>query len=394
MINYDKLRVSENMINRFATSYLKSHYYQYGMPMTISFLVTNKCNLRCKHCFNRTNENENTNELSLDEYEKISKSMSFFSSGLFCGGEPFIRKDLSEIIRLFRKNNNMQWASTTTNGIMTDSIVEQTEKICFEDKNKRFVLNFSLDGYEKEHDLIRGTGVYKKVIETIKEVNKIKSKYTNLQIGIVSTMSTINQYVLEQFFDEISHELEPDVLSLLLVRQSPRDGEYLKKIDIEAYKKTKRKLDELFIKGKNGNVDSVLGYFPLTFYEYIENTLKNNKRDFYCYAGRYGAYINFDGEVNACEILGDEKCNRNAISMGNLRDYDMDFIKLWNSEQADIVRNRINRCEACMNCTHETEGILPSIYFEPNTNEWKKKIKIIKEMEKNNVTNDGITITI
>ena len=52
--------------------------------------------------------------------------------------------------------------------------------------------------------------------------------------------------------------------------------------------------------------------------------------------------------------------------MGNLRDYDMDFIKLWNSEQALKVKQLVNRHKVCEQCTHETEGILPSIYFEPN----------------------------
>jgi hypothetical protein len=52
--------------------------------------------------------------------------------------------------------------------------------------------------------------------------------------------------------------------------------------------------------------------------------------------------------------------------MGNLRDFDMNFLKLWNSKQAMEVKQLINRHEICKSCTHETEGILPSIYFEPN----------------------------
>ena len=52
--------------------------------------------------------------------------------------------------------------------------------------------------------------------------------------------------------------------------------------------------------------------------------------------------------------------------MGNLRDYDMDFLKLWNSAKALEIKGLVNRHAACEACTHETEGLLPSLYFAPN----------------------------
>ena len=52
----------------------------------------------------------------------------------------------------------------------------------------------------------------------------------------------------------------------------------------------------------------------------------------------------------------------------------MDFLKLWNSESAMKVRQMVNRHECCKECTHETEGILPSIYFEPNSIFYKERI--------------------
>ena len=106
-------------------------------------------------------------------------------------------------------------------------------------------------------------------------------------------------------------------------------------------------------------------------------------REFYCYAGTHGAYIDYNGDVNACEILGDYNCTSHPFLMGNLKDYNMNFINLWNSEQAQIVRNTINRNKCCEKCTHETEGILPSIYFEPNAIFYKERIKkVIDNYEK------------
>lgn len=98
-------------------------------PLTFSFLITEKCNLNCKHCFNHDNK-YGKNALPLDEYEKLAKSIVFFASEFFCGGEPFLRNDFCEIVSLFQKNCNITWASTTTNGQFTESILRQTERIC------------------------------------------------------------------------------------------------------------------------------------------------------------------------------------------------------------------------------------------------------------------------
>ncbi|MBU5317323.1 radical SAM protein [Clostridium bornimense] len=380
MLNNEELSLNNKIIKKYIHSYQKRHYFKNDTPMSISFLITNRCNLRCKHCFNNKTVktmDKSEKELTLDEYKIIAESMGFVASGLFCGGEPFIRNDVAEIVNIFRDKCNMQFTSTTTNGILTDSIIDQTERIVSNDKRKRFVLNFSLEGFESEHDITRGDGVYKKCIASIKEANKLKKKYSNLQIGIVTTMTTINENIVSDFFDYISEELEPNVISLLKVRQSPRAGEQLKNININNYIKAKEKLNKLFIKGKNGNVNSTVAYYPLTFYDIVEKSLVTDKREFYCYAGTHGAYIDYNGYVNPCEIIGDSMCSNEPLSMGNLRDYNLDFLKLWNSERARMVRSRINRHICCEKCTHETEGILPSIYFEPNAFMWEERMRKI-----------------
>lgn len=385
ILNKKILFAEDEIMRKYINRYARRNFFYYNTPMTISFLVTNRCNLRCKHCFNNKTVKDKgceRQELTLDDYEKLSRSLKFVASGLFCGGEPFIRSDLHKIVNIFKNNCNMQYTSATTNGILCDSILEQTEKIIYDDKRKRFVLNFSIDGFEREHDITRGVGVYKKCIDTIKAINKLKEKYKNLQTGIVTTMTTINEGIVADFFDYISEEVKPDVISLLKVRQSPRGGNELKEIDIENYKKAKDKLIQLFIEGKNGNRNSPVGYYPMAFYDIIEKSMKHNLREFYCYAGIHGAYIDYNGFVNVCEILGDIECSNNPVSMGNLRDYGMDFGKLWNSEEAQKVRSCVNRHKCCENCTHETEGILPSIYFEPNSIIYQERMKkIVRDYE-------------
>ncbi len=365
----------DKILETYIKHYLANKEYVEKTPLTYSFLVTKRCPLKCKHCFNNKAEKDyEKNELTIDEYEKISCSMNPFLTAFFGGGEPFIRNDFHKIVSLFRKNCKMQWSSVTTNGLLQNSILTQIEKICEDALGQKFVLNFSLDGYSEQHDLMRGKGVYSKCIDTIRMCNQLKKKYKNLSIGIVTTMTSLNENVLTDFFQDISDDLKPDVISLLLVRQFPRDGEYIKQINPDNYYRAQQKLYELFVEGKNGNPNAPNAFFPFAFYDFINKTLSSDKREFQCYAGTYGAYIDFDGDVNPCEVFNDEMCNDKPVLMGNLRDYDLDFKKLWTSDRAKRVRKMVNQSRCCQKCTHETEGILPSLYFPPNDIVYKERI--------------------
>ena len=383
MFDEKKLYKEDRILKRFIRSYEMRHLHQDMTPLTFSFLVTNRCNLRCKHCFNEKTLKEwnKAEELTIDEYEKLASNLGFFESAFFGGGEPFIRPDFYEIVNIFRDKSKMQWASTTSNGQLTNSILTQLEKIVEHAPDKRFVANFSIDGFEKEHDLTRGQGTFKKSMETIKQVSKLRKKYPKLQLGIVSTMTTINEECFADLFRYMADEVQPNVISLLLVRQAPRADEQMKQVKIENYKKAQDILNELCIEHRNGDPNSPLAYMPLTFYDIISKTMKTGKREFYCYAGRHGAYVDYNGEVNACEVVADKNVSDKPLTMGNLRDYDMDFIKLWNSEQARLIRSQINRLPCCESCTHETEGLLPSMYFSPNSYQERMK-KIVRELNK------------
>ena len=76
MFNQKKLQQEEQIMNKFLNKYQRRHFFQYDTPMTISFLLTNKCNLRCKHCFNNT-EKKMEDELNVEDYDNVKVTNVF-----------------------------------------------------------------------------------------------------------------------------------------------------------------------------------------------------------------------------------------------------------------------------------------------------------------------------
>jgi Fe-coproporphyrin III synthase len=66
-------------------------------PFQMSLDITNRCNFRCLHCYNRSGENPIVaDELSDEELVDLARDVATFHlyNFCFCGGEPLLRKNL------------------------------------------------------------------------------------------------------------------------------------------------------------------------------------------------------------------------------------------------------------------------------------------------------------
>jgi hypothetical protein len=61
--------------------------------------VTSICNARCAHCFYPINAGKN--ELTLEEIERFVSTLPPIRLLLISGGEPFLRRDLPDLIRVY-----------------------------------------------------------------------------------------------------------------------------------------------------------------------------------------------------------------------------------------------------------------------------------------------------
>jgi len=126
------------------------------------------------------------------EYEKIFKHLGNSPYWItFSGGEPFLKKNLVDIVNICYDLCNPGVINIPSNGILTEKIVHNVQSIAEHCQKASIIINLSIDGIENEHDFIRGVeGNYIKVINTFYKLKNLNLK--NLYVGIHTVISTFN----------------------------------------------------------------------------------------------------------------------------------------------------------------------------------------------------------
>ncbi len=334
-----------------------------GMPNYIIFHVTSICNSKCKTCFNWKNLNKK-DELTLNEVKKISehiKSVEYLTLG---GGEPFLRKDLSDICKVFYTNNRVRAFSIPTNGLSPDVVKETTEAILRKCPDALVRVSLSIDGIGELHDNIRGVkGNFDKVWETHDHLHELKKGYANLRILAATTFCSHNQDRAIEIYEYIRKEMDVDQYNINYIRGDARNP-ILKDVDIEKYRKLIEHI-EMDISEKRGNyIDRLFDTLPVLTRREVLKTLESEGRIYECHAGKGMIVIDSFGNVFPCEML-DKK-------LGNLRDYDYDLKKILILDSTKEVLKYIK--DRKCNCTWEC-AIQDSIVYN-----FKKYPQILKKV--------------
>lgn len=300
-------------------------YKKNMMPLYLVFGVTYDCNSFCRGCFSRKELRKNKKtELTLDEIERILSNLNNIPYVTLTGGEPFLRKDLPEICRLFYTLNKTKQITIPTNCLLPDRIAKITERI-LRLTNRRLVVNLSLDNLYDKHDYIRGVkGNFGKVAETYKKLARIKTD--NLTINLHTVLSNQNKNDIKgliefckQNFPAVSfHTFE------LLRGDVPDD---MKPLTAEEYEAILPLLLDYW--NTFSNYPKVIKAVKTQSCHTVLKILKQKTQVYPCYAGQVGCVIDPQGELFFCELLK---------SIGNLRDVGYDFKKLWLSQRANNRR--------------------------------------------------------
>ena len=308
--------------------------------------------------------NRNDNELNLEEIERISESMDEFIVLDITGGEPFIRDDISNVVKIFYENNKIMNAVIVTNGWFTERIKKHVKQILKHCPELHLLLNVSIDATGREFDKIKGVDhVYEQSIATFKQMGAIREENANFQLGIVMTYSTLNQESIIDTYYELKKKLRPDSVKVAIVRGVPKDVK-IKNINLDNYIKLSKIIKNDLTKGRVKVFSRFLAFRNLVkaanILSYEENIKiwEANRCLTPCFACILNVIFYSDGDVHACELIDS--------SIGSFRENNFNFKKIWRSNKAVEFRTFVKRSK-CF-CTHECNlytNILYNIRYYP-----------------------------
>lgn len=329
--------------------YLKNLITKRGaLPSALTYFVTNRCNLSCRHCFYWKSLNQEKNELSLSEIDKFSRSLGSLMVLNLTGGEPFLRKDFADVARTLIKNLKMYKLIIASNGSLTEKTLQDADDILRRSDKTHVTFYFSIDGIGEDHDGFRGMpGLFEKVVNTIEGVKKLKKLYNNFNVGALLTVHPLNQDKVMDTYMYIRDRIRPDVVSPVLMRSASKELDS-RDVDIVFYenliKQIKKDTGARRLRGHHDFPGAKLArnihYFK---HRRIVEMVKRGHFSMPCFAGLLSGVVYEDGNVAPCEILD--------YSFGNIRNFDYDFKKLWLGLEAGKITKRIKQTK-CF-CTYE-----------------------------------------
>jgi MoaA/NifB/PqqE/SkfB family radical SAM enzyme len=331
-------------------------------PILLNILVTSVCDMRCTHCF-FTDELDDMPRKKLQmkthELARISETLGGNLGVLIiAGGEPFTRKDLPQIVKAFYENNKLESVYLMSNGQIQKRIIPDVTRILEECPNLNVAVALGIDGMKEDHEKIRQKpGSWDIAIDTARKLQEIKKEHPNLDVQTCTCFMNSNQDRIFEWYDFLKYELKPDKVNVNYIRPPSADPRELE-IDLSRYHRLGQMIDgDSRNAAIKNNYGGDAGYFKaaidIYMHELIARTEETKSAQLTCYAGTAGAVIYDEGTISSCENLG---------AIGNLRDVDWDFQKLWTSPA--MAARRKQAADGCF-CTHESNCYYPSLAFNP-----------------------------
>lgn len=342
--------------------------------------ITNKCNLKCKHCGAVNLKQENLIEKI--NLEKIINYISEFIEEVhILGGEPLVQPNIFTCINLLKKNNIK--VKLITNGQFDDSI---SKKLI--ESNVDFIL-ISIDGLEEENDKIRGNNSWdksKKFLDSLIKYRELKN--INTKIGVNFVINNVNYRKIKEFIDYFNNididtiQINPLILegNALENNLNIEEKENLNLLENITEYIVEKKIEKVIINNEYPIISKYLNEKYGSKY-YIDESI--------CTALIDSIYCNPDGNIYPCR-----KYNKSYIGISKIYSkesgWDTDF-NLFDDflKETSIVEHRkgCGKCEykeICKPCPLKKENEMPKICqiihekMEKNKIPYFSKFKLIK----------------
>ncbi len=162
-------------------------------PFQVSMDITQRCNLKCVHCFNNSGDTADINDLSNEQKIDIAKQAAELHPANFCicGGEATCSPVLFEVIDVLKPGIGAKKVSMVSNGCLIDQAF--ADKLA---KHKISLVQISIDGVNAwQHDSFRGVdGAFDRAISAVRHL-----KNAGITVNTAFTPNKLNFRSIEKY---------------------------------------------------------------------------------------------------------------------------------------------------------------------------------------------------
>jgi len=299
-------------------------------------MATYRCNLQCNAC--PSWQVKDHDELSAQEWLRVFEQMKSLDLVKILGGEPFVRKDIVEILVGVRDIIDPYVLQLTTNGIRTKRIVEAVHAVAW----PGLQLRISVDGVEETHDKMRGVkGSWKQATRTLHEIAALKERY-GFKLGINFAITDASVAELDEMLalsESTGADLIPGVcVEPFLVGTAPPEQDPQRVVLIEDKERAMKALEDV-----RAGIRRQLPVMEHLVSRLITRTTLRHQvleaqRRFPCRELRDLLYLLPNGNV--------VRCGLDHRPVGNVREQSLDDI--WFGDAIKPFRERVQHCPGCM----------------------------------------------
>ncbi|MEO7192889.1 MAG: radical SAM protein [Vicinamibacterales bacterium] len=186
-----------------------------SLPAGVVYEATMRCNLHCEFCYVGTLlniEGEWRQELPLDVLRRAFPEQSGLSVSL-TGGEIFMRKDILDVMDVFREKGYVCGYLTTNGTIITDERAEALAMLASQGFLKH--ISVSIDGPGDLHDRARGVaGTFERTAAGLKRLQQAATRlHAPLRVSINTTVAHETLEALSSMVD-VAADLGVDAIGL------------------------------------------------------------------------------------------------------------------------------------------------------------------------------------
>jgi AdoMet-dependent heme synthase len=317
----------------------RAEFVKLDFPVVVYLHMTNKCNLKCPYCYNKTDRETKIKLerlglvdpiLSTQEYKDLIARV--IESGaqqlVFTGGEALMRPDMMDLVEFARRKSPTIKLEMLTNATkINDEIASQ---MC----QWLDVVTISLDGHEKHiHEFYRGKHTFEPTIRGIQCLVKrrLELRASKPFICLVPVLTEKNIIHLKEIFEFSLEGLGADNLAPILFQAGDHQQVSINQIPVmDVYQRESSRLASYLaaLTGRESNGQPVK-----------EPTARNH-----CGAGYGEISIDPSGFVYPCQSL-----HYPEFVSGNVRETDIQ--EIYNSSPV-LQRQRGKTVETLAVCSH------------------------------------------